>query len=163
MPDEAGFHLLCEGEVRSEGRVRCLFATDHSVYADQALELFLKLGPKGIEELTVFTAIEPTCRMVVANLHRHLADGIAGVQDAREVARQGTELAKSLEAQGIRSTARLRTGLVTHLIDAAMKETRSDLLILGARGYGAMEPRPIGSVASTIVHSATYPVLVVRV
>jgi nucleotide-binding universal stress UspA family protein len=134
--------------------VRCLFATDHSPYADFALEQFLSHSPKGIDHLTVFTAIEPTCRMEVANLHRHLADGRNHMYDARMIATKCDSVACRLMGMGISASTRLRTGHVVHLIEEAMVETGAELVIVGAQGQGAAEGKGIGSTASSLVHSS---------
>jgi len=152
--------LQCHGEVAHEGAVRCLFATDHSAHADRAFCQFLELAPAGISEVIVFTALEPTTRLIVGNLHRHLADSAGGIHDAREVSELSAELAARIESFGISATSRLRTGHVGHLIDAAMKETHADLLVLGSQGRGASGKRSRGSVVTAIAHLATYPILV---
>lgn len=149
------FAYLAYGEIGLErgGGVRCLFATDHSNYSNTVFERFLEMEPRGIEHLTVFTAIEPDCRMAVANLHRHLADGYAQIYDAHALSTLSDGLVERSCDRGISSSKRLRTGHVIHLIEEAMEETGSELLILGAQGQGASEGQRIGSTASTIAHS----------
>lgn len=142
------------------GPLRCLFATDHSSFTDCAFEAFSELQPNGIEELTIFTAIEPTRRMEVANLHRHLSDSVAHEFDARALAQKSEALAKRLSGQGIPASTRLRTGLVLHLIEEAIAETRSELLIIGARGQSRATESPFGLVATAIQHATRIPVLV---
>jgi len=160
--DEDSSYLVWNDQSASLGPVRCVFATDHSPYCAGALDEFLSLDPAGIEEMTVFTAIETTTRMIAASLHRHLSDGTASILDVRSVAERGADLVLRIEARGIKSTSRLRTGHVPHLIDAAMKETDSELLIIGARGQGENAPMSIGSIASSMIQCANYPVLVLR-
>lgn len=144
--------LVAHGEVAPAGPVRCVFATDNSIFADTAFERFLQWLPRGISEITVFTAIEPFRSSDQASTENH----------AVAAAKRCAELSARLQKMMIRSTIRLRIGNVSEEIEEAMKDTRADLLILGARGHGFAERLLLGSVSTHIVDSAKYPVLVLR-
>ena len=155
--------LFYRGNQNGGGPLKCVFATDHSDYANLALDKFIGLDPKGIASLEIFSAIEPTCRMSVANLHRHLADMVGELHDAREIARRSAELASRIESLGISSGTKLRTGHVAHLVDGAVKDSQADLLILGAQGENAQNGSRYGAVTTAVLQQAQYPVLVLRI
>lgn len=140
---------------QQSGALRCVIATDHTEISDLACTRLLGWRAVGIAELTVLTVVEPEVRLVAGNLHRHLADQFDPIHDTYELAAKNRQLVRRLEAAGIRAESRLRTGYPAHLIDAAMRETRAELLILGCTGIG------LGHVATAVLHGATYPVLIV--
>jgi hypothetical protein len=98
------------------------------------IERFIEMRPAGVERATVFAAIEPECRMATATLHRHLSGGLAQMTDARALSHKCDELVSQLAELGIPASSRLRTGMAVHLIEEAMAETESDLLVIGASG-----------------------------
>jgi nucleotide-binding universal stress UspA family protein len=67
-----------------------------------------------------------------------------------------------LEAAGIRADVLIRTGHVAHEIVEVAKVRHFDLIILGAKGRGAIRDLFIGSVAQRVLATATCPVLLVR-
>jgi nucleotide-binding universal stress UspA family protein len=48
--------LIAKGEVRHQGPLTAIFATDHSDYADRCLDRLIQMRPKGIGHLFVVTA-----------------------------------------------------------------------------------------------------------
>jgi len=155
--DSSKSFLVSHGDVAPAGGLRCVFATDHSPYADLALSRLLDWQPKGIEEITLFTAIEPDSRRG----HRGTTD-LADLSDPKVLAARITKFERQIEQEGIKATARFGAGHATQAIDAFVTESRADLLIVGARGHGFVERMLLGSVATTLVNSAKYPVLIVR-
>lgn len=142
------------------GPLRCLFATDHSAYSSLVFEKFIGWNPRGIEEVTVFTAMAPTDRLLAASLHRHGFEEES--QAARSAYRQSLELVQRLSDRGFEASARIWTGHVPHAIDVAMKESQADLLVIGAQGHGFIDRLFAGSVAGAVLSHASYPVLVIR-
>jgi nucleotide-binding universal stress UspA family protein len=73
------------------------------------------------------------------------------------------EIAGSPALSGVQVETRVLTGATAHdaLLEDIVKE-RADLLVIGARGHGAMDRLLFGSTALQIVRRATCPVLSVR-
>jgi len=145
--------LIAHGAVAPAGPVRCLFATDHSPFADRALEKFLAWKPGGIKEIIVFSAAHSGSRS-------HAAPS-AECQLA-ELGKECADMAQAIERRGIPAAFRLRQGHPAAAILEAAEETQVDLIVLGARGHGWMERMFLGSVASEVASKAKLPVLVLR-
>jgi len=157
IADSTKSFLVSHGNVAPAGRLRCLFATDHSMYANRALNRFLDWAPAGIAEMTIFTAIEPRAS------HSESGGRINGISvDPQVIATRSSRIAENLENQGIRSHVRFGAGRPAEAILKAASELRVDLLILGARGHGFLDRIFLGSVSSAVIDRANFPVLVMR-
>ena len=152
--------VVAKGDVEPSGPLRFLFATDHSAYSNLVFEKFLAWNPQGASEVTIFTAMAPTDRLMAASFHRHGFEEES--QAARTAYRQSAELVQRLTERGFNANARIWTGHVPHAIDVAVKESQSDLLVIGAQGHGFIDRLFAGSVASAVLAHASYPVLVIR-
>lgn len=67
-----------------------------------------------------------------------------------------------LDAAGIATEVLVRTGHVVHEIVEAAKAGQFDLIVLGAKGRGAIRDLIIGSVAQRVLAMAAGPVLLVK-
>lgn len=150
--------LVAHGEVAPAGGLRCLFAIDFSEFSERALDRFCAWVPCGLEHLTLFHAIEPQ-HSIAATFGGQV---LVPKDTADNAIRRATETSKRLEKRGIRTSIQVRVGHAAPTIDTAMRESRADLLVLGARGHGFLERLFLGSVATKLADSATYPVLVIR-
>ena len=155
--------LIAKGEITSKRPLRAVFATDHSAYADAALNRFIKLGSHGIDEVHVVSAYEVddneaealqlNLPMIGGDVDRYLG----------EVVRSCNEICcAKLQTAGYKTSSIVAKGSPTDVIRQAMQNTSADLLIVGAQGGGAMEEVLIGSVALHQVAAEPYPVLLVR-
>jgi nucleotide-binding universal stress UspA family protein len=142
------------------GPLKVMFATDHSPFAEQAFNKLLVWGAKGIEEVTLFTAIDPEHHSIFGGLNRDVGQGEP--MDPKVMADHTADLEKRLDVVGIRSVVQHGEGHGAKPIDIAMRESSAEMLILGARGHGFMKSMFLGSVVTSILKVATYPVLVVR-
>jgi nucleotide-binding universal stress UspA family protein len=79
------------------------------------------------------------------------------VEAAEKTARQ--ELEAALAPLAVPATATVERGSVGSVLEALAE--RSDLVVVGSRGYGPARRVLLGSVSSWVVHHATSPVLVV--
>ncbi len=145
--------LVARGTPKGTGKVRAVFATDHSDYANRCFTRLLAMNPLGLEHVTVMTAIESDS----------LVDeqGTLG-QKENELWAKGDKMAERLILRGISASFRLAEGAPQEAIRRTMVETEADLLILGARGRGLIERVLIGSLALHTVVAEPYPVLVLR-
>ncbi len=150
--------LIARGEPKTKGPVRAVFASDGSEYADRCFARLLDMDPQGLERVTVVTATDATKESDFA------ASGTPyTMSDAEDRMREhGAEMTARLAAKGIGAEFRFAQGHPAEALREAMRETSSDLMILGARGHGLMERVFIGSLALHIVVAEPYSVLVLR-
>lgn len=155
--------LIARGNSRPGGKVRAVFATDHSEYANRCFSRLLDMSPDGLGQVTIVTATESTLEMAI-----HGATGFddrspESITEAEDRARVlGEAMVGRLAARGVVSEYRLVEGVAEEAIRRTMKDTGSDLLILGARGHGLFERVLIGSLALHTVVAEPYAVLVLR-
>lgn len=155
--------LVGKGEVAKEGKVRAVFATDHSKYATKCLHRFIEMSPRGIGRITLMSAYQVTINQ------RADMFGIPGVEPAIEAGfRDQIEKklrydAHAFNALGCEVDTMLIESEPNQGIAQAMKETNSELLVLGAKGHSAVERFLLGSVTHYQVSHGDYSVMVVRV
>jgi len=144
-------------------RIRAVFATDHSAYADKALETLISWRPGGFEHIEVLTAYK-------THGHEHVNAGreqpfapweLDNMIRAKLCEKTGMT-AERLRGAGINADARVERGDVRQAIEKTMKETRSDLLILGARGHGLLDRVFLGSTTTHQLIAEPYSLLVIR-
>jgi nucleotide-binding universal stress UspA family protein len=144
--------LVGKRTATSEGGVSAVFATDHSEYADKCLDLLVRLAPAGLERVLVVCAdtSDSSVRSVASGLHEGLVAKNQAVVDKLK------GIATHVDQEVIE-------GRANDVIDAAMKKTGADLLILGAHGHGFLERLLMGSTAMHMVGNSPWNVLVLRV
>jgi nucleotide-binding universal stress UspA family protein len=69
---------------------------------------------------------------------------------------------KLLDAAGIKHDMEVRTGHVAKEIVDCARSGKFDLIVLGAKGRGAIADLLLGSVAQRVLATAQVPVLLVR-
>ena len=69
---------------------------------------------------------------------------------------------KLLDSAGIKHDMEVRTGHVSQEIVACAKSGKFDLIVLGAKGRGAISDILLGSVAQRVLATADRPVLLVK-
>ncbi len=134
-----------------------LYATDHSSYASQCADLFVRLAPTGIGKITVVTADTLDADV------REAIDNAEGISRSEVLSRKNDALKKSLQSVGRDIDCHVIAGSANNAIDEAMKLTRADLLVIGAHGHGFLERMVMGSTAMHMVGNAPWNVLVLRV
>ncbi|HEY7205955.1 MAG TPA: universal stress protein [Methylomirabilota bacterium] len=80
----------------------------------------------------------------------------------RVASRRVAAIAAMLTRAGWRATGVVRTGAPLPELLAAVRRARADLLVVGARGAGAMTRLLLGSVAEGVVKQSPVPVLLVK-
>lgn len=154
--------LITKGTIAPTGPLHAVFATDHSAYANEALEQFIKMNPKGIERIHVLTALhlsgDPENEVsvptqmdppIIRKLHE---DATQNVQAA--VAR--------LKDAGYNAVGEVVDMKIDDAIRKTMDQTGSELLIMGAQGHGFMKRLLLGSTSLHQVVAEPHSVLILR-
>jgi nucleotide-binding universal stress UspA family protein len=149
-----GKRALAQGE-----KVSAVLATDHSEYADKCVDALIAMAPGGLGKVTVVYA-DTTSDEVWDAIKDELPEG----QDRDTlVQRRNDEVcAKVRKVCGTVESVVLR-GDAEDVLDATMKKTGADLLIIGAHGHGFLERLLMGSTAMRMVGNSPWNVLVLRV
>lgn len=154
--------LIGRGGTAARGNARAVFATDHSPYADGCLDLLLEINPVGLTDIHFVFATE---------LGREVLKAVAGgdpedepsLDELRDLAKQkGEALVQKCLESGRNADYRIVDDYASDGLRGAMYETRSDVLILGARGHGFLERLVIGSLSLHVVVAEPFSVLVLR-
>lgn len=158
--------LVVKGR-RPPGR-RGVLGVDGSPYARQAVELLARLAPKPGSHLTVVRVVEPVRLPSLGPAPAAVRAAVQAQADAQHTealaaARREVETAaRQLGRAGWRTRALVRVGApVAELLDA-VRDSRADLVAVGARGVGAVERLVLGSVAEGVLGRAPVTVLVVK-
>lgn len=155
--------LVAKEGVKDEGQIEAVLATDHSPYANAAIDTFLAMAPRGISKIHVATAYEISnkeAEILHANLpalNGHIDQFIEGKLDEK-----CKELVGKLSQHGYEADYNLMKGHPNHLIAAEMKRTGSELLIMGAQGHGFIDRLFVGSVSFHQLVAEPYSVMILR-
>jgi nucleotide-binding universal stress UspA family protein len=128
---------------------RILLAVDGSKSSDQALQFLLKhMRPtnKGRIEVQVLQVLPPFV---------HTKEAMASVA-------RTTRYTQKLEAAGFIVKDTIRAGDPAGEIIKAAKSFHADLLVVGAKGLGAVRRFLLGSVSTKLIHHSPCSILVVR-
>jgi nucleotide-binding universal stress UspA family protein len=155
--------LVTKGDLQPKGPLHAVFATDHSDYANRALDRLLGWAPRGVAKIDVLTAYD------IDHVQRKGApeDLIQPQSKLEEAMKEhlqtkGGEVKRMIEQAGYSSELHVLSGSAVHVLGDHMKKSGADLLIVGAQGHGFFERLMVGSTALQQVTSAPYPVLVIR-
>jgi nucleotide-binding universal stress UspA family protein len=143
--------------------LHAVFATDHSEYANRALNRLLGWAPKGVTQIDLITAYDIDDMQVKATPD-NLLQPVADIEKAMtgHLIEKGEEVIRMLARAGYTSELHVLRGSPAKILGEHMKKSEADLLILGAQGHGFFERLMVGSTALQQVISAPYPVLVIR-
>jgi nucleotide-binding universal stress UspA family protein len=144
---------------------RILVPLDGSALANQVLPLAIALAAKANAELVLLEAITPTIETqirarpfgrplprysaVLEMLHRQAAEGLGA-------------LANQLHGRGVRASTAVKDGPAGEVIVEEAARRRVDLIVMATHGYSGLKRWALGSVAYTVLHAATTPLLLVR-
>lgn len=146
-----------------EGPLTAVFATDHSDYANRALEWLIAHKPTGIDKLIIMTAatVNP---LVGDHLVQHVENLDEKIIDVilKSIQEQSESVAARFRELRIETLTEVRQKHPSHAIDDAMKEHEGDLLIIGAQGHGFIDRLRIGSTSFEKVVNSPHNVLVIR-
>lgn len=154
--------LICKGRVSPNGDLTAVFATDHSEYADKALDRFIAMGARGI------TAVKVICSLHLSGQPSYesydLTQPDLPIVEAlmNEAESRNERAIQKLIAAGYKCSGDVVDAPVNEAIHGAMTSTKANLLVMGAQGHGFMHRMVLGS---TSLHQAVvepYSVLIVR-
>jgi nucleotide-binding universal stress UspA family protein len=143
--------LIAKESYRGGSDLSVVLATDHSPYANQWLEKFIKLAPQGIKHLTVLSVLPEV--MFRTDIGPWIREGLTTAND---------RAAEKLKGLSPDIKTRVEIGMVSETIARVMQETHSELLVLGSQGHGFMERIALGSTSLEQAIKQPYSVLVVR-
>ena len=137
--------------------MRVLLATDGSGDARAAAEWLRHLPLPLDRDVMVVTVVDPPLLPGIPAVTGDMRARI--VADARSLAE---ETALGLSTTGHTATARVAEGDPREEIVEAAKEFGADLVVLGARGLGAIQEILLGSVSLAVARRAPCPVLICK-
>ncbi len=146
----------------SSGPIDAVFATDHSDYANQCADILLALAPKGIRKLTVMTAYPKQLVKAMKDISPQVPADISKWLEGH-LEQQNQILTQRLSKLGIEIQSRVIGGDPEAAIDTTMKDTKSNLLIMGAQGHGFVERLVTGSLTFRQAATGKHSVLILRV
>lgn len=154
--------LIGRSGVADRGNVSAVFATDHSHYADGCFDELLRLDPSGLTDIHIVFAAERG---------REFLRQTAGIGDDEEPAfdeirerirAKGEAMVQRCLESGRQADYRMVDGYALDALRNAMYETKSELLVIGAKGHGFLERLVIGSLSLHMVVAEPFSVLVLR-
>jgi len=145
--------LVAKGHPRSENGLSAVLAVDHSTYCNDCIDRFIGWQVRGIRRVSIVTAHQ----IVTPGVDQLNADIESDIQA------RNAEICERLQKEGIECDHRVVQGHPNEAIETVMKDTKADLLILGARGHGFWDRFRLGSVSHFQVVATPHTVLVVRV
>lgn len=147
---------------------RVVLGMDGSAHSRRAVAFLTRMKPPRGGRVTVVRVVEPVRVPGMPLLPAAMRAQIAGQADATNrslvaAARRQVEAAAATLAQaGWRSRAVVRSGVPLAELLSAVRADRADVLVLGARGAGAVTHFLLGSVAEAALKHAPVEVLIVK-
>ncbi|HWA83650.1 MAG TPA: universal stress protein [Fimbriimonadaceae bacterium] len=155
--------LISKGEVSGSGPVKAVFATDHSAYAQRALDMFIALKPRGIRNVHVVSAAWMNeYEAYVAQYDLSKMSGSTEEWVEAQLRTKNHEAVEKLKAAGFEATSAVKSGTPDVAIREAMELNKSDILVMGAQGHGFIHRLFIGSTSLHQVVAEPYSVLILR-
>ena len=152
----------------ASGYHRIVVGVDGSPHSRRAVALVARLAPPPGGRVTCVRVIEavrlPSMPFVPARMRAQLATQAAAMDRSRRaMARRQLEAAVgALAKAGWRARGVVRAGLALPELLTAVRAERADLLVLGARGAGAVRHFLLGSVVDAALRRSPVAVLVAR-
>lgn len=140
---------------------RAVFATDHSTFAQKALERLIAMRPQGLEHIAVLTAYPHNLTSALAPFVSQLGVDVSRWVEEK-LYEENLAVVRRLEKEGFHAVAEVRGEPVHEAIESSLKHQDAGLVILGAQGHGMLEGLSLGSVTAHQVLHTRHSVLVVR-
>ena len=147
---------------------RVVLGMDGSAHSRRAVAFLTRFQPPPGGRVTVVRVVEPVRVPSMPLVPGAMRAQIAGQADAANrhlvaVARRQVEAAAAALARaGWRARAVVRSGVPLAGLLATVRAERADVLVLGARGAGAVTHFLLGSVAEAALKHAPVEVLIVK-
>ena len=154
---------------RRSGFRRVVLGLDGSANSRRAARFLARLRPPRGSRVVCVRVVEPVrvpaSPPLVPSAMRGQIVGQARAME-REQLRQARRLVDGVSGQlaraGWRARGVVRTGIPLPRLLAEARRTRADVVVVGARGAGAMKHLLLGSVAEGVVKQGSFEVLVVK-
>jgi len=147
---------------------RIVVGLDGSAHSRRAAAFVARLRPPRGGRVTCVRVVEPvrlpSMPLVPAPMRAQIAAQAAAMERSRRAVaqRQVDRAAALLATAGWRARGVLRAGLPLPELLAAVRAERADVLVVGARGAGAVTHFLLGSVAEAALKRSPVEVLVVK-
>lgn len=155
--------VVGRGVIASRGPVRVLFATDHSEYANNTVEEFIRLQPTGLERITILSAYGIDLEVPLGT---QLAMPESYALEEQRIVDELHEKNKAVAARfshlGCETICMEVRGAPNQVISDVMEQGESELLVMGARGHGFVDRLVLGSTSHHMVATQPFSVLVLR-
>lgn len=136
-----------------------MIAVDGSAESLQAVRQALALLARGLHaEIALVNVQEPASLLQLAT-HDSDAIAAAAVEAGEHLMAEGAAL---LDAEGVGYSMEVVLGEPSTMLVDMAQELNADLVILGARGMGAVESVLVGSVSKAVLSRCQCPVMIVR-
>ncbi len=155
--------LVAKEGVKEQGPIEAVLATDHSPYADAAVDQLLTMAPKGISHIHVVTAYEVSdkeAKILEVNLPSLKGNPEQWIQ--QKLDEKCKALVGKLSQHGYEADYTLEKGHANKVISGAMARTKAELLVMGAQGHGFIDRLFVGSVSFHQLVSEPHSVLILR-
>jgi nucleotide-binding universal stress UspA family protein len=154
--------LIARPNAEPDTKLRAVFATDHSPYAERCLQALVRMAPRGLGEVLVITAYpDSRLREATASLPPLAVDPADAVR--HELCAKNGDVVAALKPLADDVDGVVIAGTPNESITQVLREFEADLLIIGARGHGLWERMTVGSVSLHQALTAPCSVLVLRV
>lgn len=136
-----------------------MIAVDGSSESLQAVHQALSLMERGLRaEVALVNVQEPASLLQLATQDSD-AIAAAAVEAGEHLMAEGAAL---LDAAGVGYSMEVVLGSPSTVLVDMAEQLNADIVILGARGMGAIQSAMVGSVSKAVIHRCTRPVLIVR-
>ena len=144
---------------------RMMLATDGSKHSLHAAKKTAQIAKSNDSEVIVVNVLQPYKYLATVPGPMDL-EGQLVVENEEEVRKRGNRVMEStrkvFDDMSVEVTARfLKGNSAKAIIDEAIKE-RTDLVVVGATGYGGLAEWLLGSTAHKIARNSPCPVMIVR-
>jgi len=155
--------LIAHTSPPAEKSLHAVLATDHSEYNYRCLERLVQFAPQGIRRIAITTAFdldEETLQSITRTAPAVQESGVEWIiEHLHERNQQVCERLRPLNAA---CESVVVEGLPIPAIREAMRETESQLLILGAKGHSLLERLSLGSVSYHFAIGEAVNLLILR-
>ncbi len=154
--------LIGKTEVAGDGKINAVLATDHSDYANECINKLIEFAPAGIGKITIVCAntVDTAIRDL---LDEHAESGMSSASFTQFLESKNQAVCERLSGICESCDSRVLNGPAKDVINAVMKETDADLLMLGAHGHGFLERLIMGSTALEMAAAEPWNTLILRV
>ena len=139
-----------------------LSATDLSAHSLQAVDRAADLATATGARHTVLHALGLDALGPLRNLLGERADSVAHTAVQQQQAALAAAMADPARHPGPAPTLRVEEGLASRVVPSLVRETDTDLVVVGARGQSLLRRLVVGSTASHLMRRSHCPVLVVK-